>query len=424
MEELQIAINENLQFQKKIKRKTYTKPELFNIINDYISKNELICYGGMAINNIIPKKSERFYDEIDIPDYDCFTKDGITHAKKLSQLLRNDYENIEVKSAIFKGTYKIFVNFIPIVDFTTIESELFDKIKQSSLKINNIYYASPNYLRMNIHLELSRPLGDVTRWTKIYQRLDLLNKYHPFIYNKNIIKTQVKYPHYNKLTELCKKWVILGEYAMKYFKFPAKYNKSNSNIFVLAESLEEIKQSLNSEGYKYTIQSYSNKFIHNFYEFKFKVEESVLESESLLYVFITNSCQSYNEIKENGQLIKIANIDTMLMIYYALSFIQPPNLNINNLLVYCYLLQHIDSSKITKRFSMPCIGNQPSFEDLRRERDNAYKLYKKNHSKKIYNDYFFRFIPQKTNMKKKMNKTRTRNQKRKRKFNTKKNIKD
>ena len=71
---------------------------------------------------------------------------------------------------------------------------------------------------------------------------------------------------------------------------------------------------------------------------------------------------------------------------------------------------------------MPCIGNQPSFEDLRRERDNAYKLYKKNHSKKIYNDYFFRFIPQKTKMKTKMNKGRNINKKIK--FNTKKNIKD
>jgi hypothetical protein len=143
-----------------------------------------------------------------------------------------------------------------------------------------------------------------------------------------------------------------------------------------------------------------------------------------LYVFITNSCQSYNEIKENGKLVKIANIDTMLMIYYALSFIQPPNLNINNLLVYCYLLQHIENSKITKRFSMPCIGNQPSFEDLRKERDNAYKLYKKNHSKKIYNDYFFRFIPQQTKIKMKTKMNKGRNINRKRKFNTKKNIKD
>jgi hypothetical protein len=395
MEELQIAINENLKYQKKIKRKNYTKPELFNIINDYISKNGLICYGGMAINTIIPENSERFYDEVDIPDYDCFTRNAIKDAKALSQLLRTKYENIEVKSAMFKGTYKIFVNFIPIVDLTQIEEQLFIKIKQTSLKIQDIHYASPNYLRMNIHLELSRPLGDVSRWIKISQRLELLNKYHPFIYNKNINKTIVTYKDYNKLTELCKKWVILGEYAMKYFKFPSKY-KSNANIFVLADSLNEIKETL--KDFKYTFVAYSNKFINNFYEFRFNIDETIANAtESLLYVFITNSCQSYIEIKENGNIVKVANIDTMLMLYYALSFIQPPNLDINNLLVYCYLLQNItikkNLNKITKRFSLPCIGKQSSFEDLRMERDNAYKLYKKNHSKKIYNDYFFRYIP-------------------------------
>lgn len=394
MEELQIAINENLKYQKKIKRKNYTKPELFNIINEYISKNKLICYGGMAINNIIPEKSERFYDEIDIPDYDCFSTNSLKDAKKLSQLISNKYENVEVKSAMFKGTYKIFVNFIPIVDFTQIDYNLYQTIKASSLKIKDIHYASPIYLRMNIHLELSRPLGDVSRWNKIYQRLDLLNKYHPFIYNKNINKTIVAYDRYDELTEICKKWVIFGEYAMKYFKFPSKYNTSNSNIFILAESLEEIKQDLDSNKFVYNILSYSNKFINNFYEFKFN-------NESLLYVFITNSCQSYNQIKEKGNIknrniVKIANIDTMSMIYYALTFIQPPNLNINNLLVYCYLLQHIDrktNNKTIKRFSMPCVGNQPTFEDLKRERDNMYKLYKKNHSNKIYKDYFFKYIP-------------------------------
>jgi len=388
MEELQIAINENLQNQKKIKRTNYTKPEIFNIINEYISKNQLICYGGMAINNIIPIKSERFYDDLDIPDYDCFTPNAIKHVKELADLL--SMYNVEVKSALFKGTYKLFINFIPIVDFTQVEYNLYQKIKESSLKIKDIYYASPNYLRMNIHLELSRPLGDVSRWIKIYQRLELLNKHHPFIYNKNIIKTPVQYSEYNKLTELCKKWVILGEYAMKYFKFPTKINKSNSNIFVLAYSVEEIKQSLDTNGFKYEMIEYSNKFINKFYEFKFN-------NESLLYVFITNSCQSYNVIKENKTTVKIANIDTMLMIYYALTFIEPPNLNINNLLVYCYLLQFVDkykqNAKITKRFSLPCIGNQSSFEDIKREKDDAYKLYKKTNSSKIYKDYFFKYIP-------------------------------
>jgi hypothetical protein len=33
MEELQIAINENLKYQKQMKRDNYTKPELFNAPN-------------------------------------------------------------------------------------------------------------------------------------------------------------------------------------------------------------------------------------------------------------------------------------------------------------------------------------------------------------------------------------------------------
>lgn len=393
MEELQTAITENLKYQKKIKRHKYTKPILFNIIDNFISSNGLICYGGIAINTIIPK--ERFYDEVDIPDYDCFTKNAIKDAKELAIQL-SKYEKVEVKAAMFKGTYKIFVNSIPMIDFTHIENDLFNKLKFESLVINNIFYAPPNYLRMNIHLELSRPLGDVSRWEKIYYRLDLLNKYHPFIYNKNIIKIEVKQPTiYNKIIEKCKKWVILGEYAMKYFNISKKYNVSNSNIFILAESLDDVKVELNQNNdlRNYKIKSYSNKFINKFYEFSFN-------NESLLYVFITNSCQSYNEIKKNGQIIKLANIDTMLMIYYALSFIQPPSLNINNLLVYCYLLQNMNKvnkvNKLTKRFSLPCVGIQPTFEDIRRERDKMYKIYKNTNSKKIYNDYFYQFIPNQT----------------------------
>ena len=167
MEELQTAITENLKYQKKIKRYKYTKPILFNIIDNFISLNQLICYGGIAINTIIPK--QRFYDEVDIPDYDCFTTNAIKDVKALAIQL-SKYEKVEVKAAMFKGTYKIFVNSIPMVDFTHIENDLFDKIKYDALLINNIYYAPPNYLRMNIHLELSRPLGDVSRWEKIYNR--------------------------------------------------------------------------------------------------------------------------------------------------------------------------------------------------------------------------------------------------------------
>ena len=40
-------------------------------------------------------------------------------------------------------------------------------------------YAPPNFLRMSMYLELSRPEGDVSRWEKVLKRLILLNKHYP-----------------------------------------------------------------------------------------------------------------------------------------------------------------------------------------------------------------------------------------------------
>ena len=42
-------------------------------------------------------------------------------------------------------------------------------------------YASPNFLRMSMYLELSRPDGDISRWEKVLKRLSLLNKNHPLM---------------------------------------------------------------------------------------------------------------------------------------------------------------------------------------------------------------------------------------------------
>ncbi len=36
--------------------------------------------------------------------------------------------------------------------------------------VNGIRYAPPNFLRMNMYLELSRPAGDVSRWEKVFKR--------------------------------------------------------------------------------------------------------------------------------------------------------------------------------------------------------------------------------------------------------------
>ena len=67
------------------------------------SKNNLICYGGMAINNILPKR-DQFYSNTEFPDYDFFSNDALKHAKELANIYyKAGYGNVEAKSGFHPG---------------------------------------------------------------------------------------------------------------------------------------------------------------------------------------------------------------------------------------------------------------------------------------------------------------------------------
>ena len=52
------AILNNIKYQKKNRKIKYTKPVYFKIIETFIQNKELVCYGGTAINNYLPKDDE------------------------------------------------------------------------------------------------------------------------------------------------------------------------------------------------------------------------------------------------------------------------------------------------------------------------------------------------------------------------------
>jgi len=169
--------------QEKAARSLTHSQEVQNIIRiveRFLRKKRLVCYGGTAINNILPV-NDQFYDkDIEIPDYDFFSADALNDAKKLADIyLEEGYTEIEAKAGVHHGTYKVFVNFIPVADITYIPKDLFKAIQNKGIKVNGIYYAPPDYLRMAMYLELSRPKGDVSRWEKVMKRLTLLNKHYP-----------------------------------------------------------------------------------------------------------------------------------------------------------------------------------------------------------------------------------------------------
>tara|TARA_B110000503_G_scaffold68441_1_gene106865 strand:- start:1320 stop:2570 length:1251 start_codon:yes stop_codon:yes gene_type:complete len=402
---LEQAIETNEKIQKKEKKKIIQN-EIIEILEEFIKTNGLVCYGGIAINSILPK-AKKFYDErLDIPDYDCFSPDALNHAKELALIYaKAGYQNVESKSAVFFGTYKVFVNFIPIADITNLEVDVFNLIQNKSIMIKNILYSPPSYLRMSLYQELSRPYGDVSRWYKIYKRLTLLNDTHPFEYEvdltqNNMISNDENISFYNKLVKLCikNKYVLFGDFGLSFYKeyFPNKQekiidSKEIKQIYILTDKYQDIIDNITLLNIPFKLISHTKdyKFINSFYEIE-------INGQSLLYIFTTNSCQSYNKIKVKGNYYNIASIDTILSIYHAIEYLNESSINIVNILSYCYLLASIHSNNKTnvlKRFYLPCIGHQNTIEDIRKERDEKYIKYRKNKQSLEYKKWFFKYYP-------------------------------
>jgi len=154
--------------------------KIIAILEEFLKLKKVICYGGTAINNILPKDDQFYNKELEVPDYDFYSNHALDDAIELSNIYyESGYTEVEAKAGVHHGTYKVYVNFLAIADITQLNSQIFDELYEASIKIAGIQYASPDFLRMGMFLELSRPNGDVSRWEKVHKRLNLLNKHYP-----------------------------------------------------------------------------------------------------------------------------------------------------------------------------------------------------------------------------------------------------
>ena len=154
--------------------------KIISIVEDFIANKKLVCYGGTAINNILPEDAQFYNKDLELPDYDFYSDKALDHAKELADIYyKAGYEDVEAKSGVHHGTYKVFVNFTGIADITQMDPALFKAISRDAIIKNGIRYAPPDFLRMAMYLELSRPDGDVSRWEKVQKRLTLLNNHYP-----------------------------------------------------------------------------------------------------------------------------------------------------------------------------------------------------------------------------------------------------
>ena len=396
--------------------------QMLEIVEDFLRNKKLICYGGTAINNILPKHARFYKRDIQIPDYDFFSHDPIRHAKELADIYyENGYKDVEAKSGIHQGTFKVFVNYIPVADITFLHSEIYKNIHKQSIKIDNIHYAPPDFLRMSMYLELSRPDGDVSRWEKVWKRLQLLNKHHP-IKTKNCnkidysLKGEAPTSRLNNLirNKLIDKGVIFfGGYSSYLYARYMPTNEKNlikeiADYDVLIENSDEcannLVETLNENGYtnvKMIFHKAIGEIVPKHYEIK-------VNNKSLVFIYESIACHSYNKLEIEGKTVNVASIETILSFYLAFLYVNNSYFKNDKLLcISKFLFSIIEKNRlrntgILKRFTINCYGKQDTLEDIRSKKAAKYNEFNKINIQdniKEYEMWFLKYTPTKNKTK-------------------------
>ena len=419
-------------------RKTATSPEIkriIGIVENFIRKNKLICYGGTAINNILPKQDQFYNKDVEIPDYDFYSANALNDAKELTDIyVKDGFIEVEAKAGQHHGTFKVFVNFIPVADITSLPKELFNSIKKEAIRVAGILYAPPNLLRMGMFLELSRPAGDVSRWEKVLKRLTLLNKNYPLTgkqcaqieFQRKMADSQGAEQIYDNVqrTLMDQGVVFFGGYALSmYSQYMPKnlrhklekipdFDVLSEDPILTAQIVKERLADIDVKNVKIIKRPGVGEIIAPHYEIK-------VGNDTVVFVYQPMACHSYNITKQDGYSVKIATIDTMLSFYLAFLYANRPYYDKDRILCMAtYLFQAQEKNRLAqkgllKRFSINCIGHQETVEEMRAEKAEKFTELKELRGKPEYDEWFLRYRPidkkeekEKKKEKKKANKTR------------------
>ncbi len=379
--------------------KSSHNPEILlalSVLEDFLRKRRRICYGGQAINAYLPKKYQ-FYTENDLPDYDFFSP---TQDADIDDLIAVFYEKgfkeIAVRLSVHGGTKKVYVNYTAIADITQIDPYVFKKLSEKARAFNGIYYADPDFLRMMMYLEISRPAGEVGRWEKVYERLLLLNTFNPpkkcrYSSNKKAMLSPAE--RLNLLQTIASKnQVICGLDVYSALKTIKKVK--TMKWFLKREPMM---------AYTATLVDDAN-FYRDFFQ-KIKPKASVkvevgkevgevvppiciirLDDIPVLVLIQETACHSYVTLRvKEGFELKLASIDTMITLYFSMAYhpdleklvAQPLHCLIYEMVLFSINQRsHYSSKEGVPFLSITCSGHQKSIATLFKERDILKKKLK------------------------------------------------
>jgi hypothetical protein len=362
------------------------------IVAAFIQKKKRVCYGGTAMNAILPEKMRFYNPEKDLPDYDFYTPSIEDDVKELvADLQKAGFTEVYNKVGMHEGTKKILVNYTPVADISAIEPELFSTLFRRSILKDGIHYTDPDILRMMMYLELSRPKGEVSRWQKVFERLQLVNRAFPIrgcaagLRKRHVpmISPEIRKPIIDYVIEqeriLCNGPIhAIYEKGIRHgsvkFRDPSK-RPGPPVLFVSPHPREDgvaLKRLLESGGQEKDIRLFLHKSRGEIVPQRIELRAG---NQPICLIVEEVACHSNNSLPlEDGRVIHIGSLEFLITLYLAIDIFTSHSRDILGERVLCDVADFMNLTTENYRakhstfpaFSLSCRGHQTGFASLLR----------------------------------------------------------
>jgi len=372
------AAAEAANYQDRFAAQDTEARKIVNIMEQFLKVKARVVYGGAAINAHLPS-DKKFYDPtLYLPDYDFMTPDPLQDCADLITTFQHEgFTEVEAKFGIHEGTYKVFVNFRAAADITYMPPEIYERIMTDSKVIYGLHYASVNFLRMNMYLELSRPAGMVSRWEKVYERLLLLNEAFPLKAGRCADEPLESLAQGAKGKQLVLTGRIIGIgielgavflSGASYLVEPDRNPVQNEVLMMMSNVAPTLVEKLvATQGLKATAFEALGELLPARTELR-------SNRKLVAVVFETVACHSYTTLKF-PEGYRLGSVDLLIQMYYAMYFADLKGYLPMRLLCVIQELIELEStrreaavhgSKDYDIFPTECLGHQPTMPELKK----------------------------------------------------------
>jgi len=343
----------DLLYLKTLSKKNYNN--IIKITENTIKKTNSIIKGSRSLYHTL-NKSLFTLEEYNYKDYDLYC--SVNEEQNFIRILKDSLEKMNLDNIIKVEPNPVYSNIVIISFYNQkfIDLQLLDKNKMNiipKMKINNIYYLSPEFMKLDIYNVISTPiLFNFLSVDKFLKRISHIEKEFKYKqHNKTLYSLDNNLKIINNLLNFETKCIITGLLAYKIL-YNNKINVPFLEIFSSnpTKEMEHIKSKIKIDkidtgfGLDYSIEHF-NILYHN--------------NKPLVYIYKLVDCKSYlnrNDklISTNSGLLYYFNNCIYINKYYN----ELQNIQIYNIkdIVYTTLLATL-YKKFNKNIITRCIGD-------------------------------------------------------------------